>query len=37
VVKVAEEFIEAVIGGQHVVEVAQMVLAKLTSGVTLVL
>ena len=37
VVEVAEELVEAVIGRQHVVEVAEVVLAELPGGVALVL
>ena len=37
VVEVAEELIEAVIGRQHVVEIAEMVLAELPGGVALLL
>jgi hypothetical protein len=37
VVEIAEELVEAVVGGQHVVQVAQVVLAKLACGVTLLL
>ena len=37
VVEVAEELVEAVIGRQHVVEVAEVVLAELAGGVALVL
>jgi hypothetical protein len=34
VIKVAEEFVEAVIGGQEIVAVAKMVFAKLTGGIS---
>ena len=37
VIEVAEELVEAVIGRQHVVEIAEMVLAELAGGVALVL
>ncbi len=37
VVQVAEELVEAVVGRQHVVQVAQMVLAELAGGVALLL
>ena len=37
VVEVAEELVEAVVGGQHVVQVAQVVLAELARGVALFL
>ena len=37
VVEVAEELVEAVVGRQHVVEVAEVVLAELAGGVALVL
>ena len=37
VIEVAEELVEAVVGGQHVVQVAQVVLAELPGGVALLL
>ena len=37
VIEVAEELVEAVIGRQHVVEIAEVVLAELAGGVALVL
>ncbi len=36
VIEVAEELVEAVIGRQHVVEIAEVVLAELPGGVALV-
>jgi hypothetical protein len=37
VIEVAEEFVEAVVGWQHVVHVAQVVLAELSRGIPLFL